>query len=85
MTCGTMRLPGGTAAIVCTRGRRRRLNCGVTGCSGEARWQCDFAVGAGQTCDRWLCERHRVPGPDPDIDFCPQHARQLDLVLAEDG
>lgn len=52
MTCRTLRLPNGTAAIVCgPRERVRRCGCGRT-----ATLLCDWKTGAGKTCDRPICE-----------------------------
>lgn len=79
MTCETERLPDGTTAIVCTRGRgRRRPKCSVRACDALGDYQCDAPVAGKKsgTCDRYLCKAHRVPQRGrPDVDFCPEHAQ----------
>jgi hypothetical protein len=77
MTCETVRLPGLGVALVCSRGRRPP-KCSVRGCGGAAEFQCDAPLGlpgAGTTCDRYLCAEHRT-ALGPDVDFCPEHARE---------
>lgn len=75
MTCETVRLPGGGAAIVCNR--RRRVKCSVAGCGAPSQFQCDGAAPQRKsgTCDRHLCAAHRTP-QGPGIDYCPEHAKQ---------
>ncbi len=82
MTCETVKLPGGGTAIVCSD-RRRRPNCQVSTCQHEHRYLCDFPIAPGQTCDRRLCERHRMP-QGVDRDYCPEHAR-VALVAQRQG
>ena len=74
MTCETVKLPDGTAAIVCSRGRRRP-KCSVPGCPGSGEFQCDAPAPRRRsgTCDRYLCAAHRAP-QGPAVDFCPEHA-----------
>ena len=80
MTCETVMLKPGIAAIVCTRGRRKRPpRCSV--CGATAEFQCDAPVGDNATCDRYLCAAHREP-QGTDIDFCPEHARDRRLQIA---
>ncbi len=62
------------SVFVCGRSRSRPA-CSTTGCSGQARVVCDFALGGrklGQTCDRPLCLacRRVVDGKD----LCAAHA-----------
>lgn len=71
MTCETVRLPGGTTAIVCGRGGRRP-RCRMPGCTRPGDRQCDFPLLAGGTCDKYLCARHAVR-LGPDRDHCPDH------------
>jgi hypothetical protein len=75
MTCEPIRLPNGTPAIVCTRGRRRRQKCWFRGCSADALYQCDAPMSDRKsgTCDRHVCEAHRTRA-GRDVDFCPEHA-----------
>jgi hypothetical protein len=82
MTCETVMMKGGTAAIVCTRGRRKRPpRCSIRGCGAPAEFQCDAPLGGNATCDRYLCAEHRSPQGN-DIDFCPEHAREARLRIA---
>lgn len=71
------RLPGGGVGILCYRpsGRKapRCYRCLDTG-----RWQCDYQVRPGKTCDRFLCRRHRQGQPG-NIDYCLEHARLVRL------
>lgn len=75
MPCETVRLPGGGAAIVCHRGRRRVQRCWVPLCEDPATRQCDFPIGPGKTCDRYLCAAHAVP-QGGGRDYCPDHPGQ---------
>jgi hypothetical protein len=74
MTCQPVKLPGGVAAIVCSRSRRRP-KCSEPGCDAPGEFQCDAPVAGKKsgTCDRYMCRAHRVPRR-PGIDFCPGHA-----------
>lgn len=79
MTCTPIRFPDGQTGIVCTRGRWRTPRCSVALCERPGRYQCDARNGLGHgTCDRWLCEAHRVPAGH-NVDYCPEHAPQLVL------
>jgi hypothetical protein len=64
-------------AVVCTRLPRRRCqSCGTTR---GAFVLCDFPLTgakAGQTCSRVLCTSCATH-VDPDLDYCPAHARLL--------
>jgi hypothetical protein len=71
MTCAPMNLGNGVA-IVCSRGRQRAPKCSVRGCRNASRYQCDYPIAEGETCDRHLCAEHRVP-QGRDLDFCPEH------------
>lgn len=73
MTCNPVDLGNGVVAIVCSRGSGRRPKCSERGCSRPSRYQCDYPIAEGETCDRHLCAVHRVPH-DRDVDFCPEHA-----------
>lgn len=84
MACNTIELPGGGMAIVCgPRARRRR--CVAPGCDWWADAQCDYPLVSrpGKTCDRYLCQRHRVeqvkiPGVHAvtgRVDYCEPHDR----------
>lgn len=76
MACRTVDLGGGAAAIVCTRGQRRR-SCATPGCGNRADKQCDFPVtrnGKPATCDRYVCSSCAV-SKGRDLDYCPPHAR----------
>jgi hypothetical protein len=66
----------GGRAIVCSRGGRRWPKCSVRGCSLPGRYQCDFLVVDGETCDRYLCWTHRVRQRNPGVDYCPEHDRE---------
>lgn len=65
-------MPDGTAAIVCSRGRRRR--CAICGEIGAEKL-CDGPPPIGskrKTCDRPLCSKCATHVPGHDLDFCPQ-------------
>jgi hypothetical protein len=73
-----VQLPGGIVAHVKMAKPRRRLCC-ATGCTTASTKQCDFAIGAGKTCDAYICSAHAT-SVGPDIDHCPKHAgRQAGL------
>lgn len=71
-----VRLPDGTVAHVKMAKQRQRRCCGTEGghpCPTAAALQCDFALGAGRTCDAYICAAHaREVGPD--LHHCPKHA-----------
>lgn len=70
MTCHHVKLADGTAAIVCTSGKRKRCACGK-----PATLLCDWKVGHRRTgtCDVPICESCSSK-PAPDKDLCPVHA-----------
>ena len=85
MPCDKFNLPGGGYAIVCTRGgyaivcTRGKSSKPCVNCGKHGSKLCDYPLtGAkkGSTCDRSLCERCAVH-QEPDLDFCPTHARML--------
>lgn len=89
MACEHVDLGDGTTMIVCRRGGRRapakRCKCGK-----PASLLCDFPLKgrkAGKTCDRPLCsgcaERQRTTADGDTVDFCPAHARQLNLGVSD--
>ena len=82
MPCNHIDLGNGASAIVCTRGRstKRCVICGLPG--GKL---CDFPLTgakAGKTCDRSLCAKCAVHR-EPDIDYCPTHARMVEAEKEE--
>lgn len=96
MTCETVKLPHGGAAIICGR-NRRRPKCSVRDCTAPGDFRCDAPVAGKRsgTCDRYLCAAHRTPQRGRPtmggIDFCPEHAQaatqrlqqQISLALDE--
>jgi hypothetical protein len=78
MRCITIRLSDGTTAIVCGRGSWRLARCYV--CGEPASYQCDHPTPRKSgLCDRYLCAAHRVKQKTRGVDFCPEHARQMQL------
>lgn len=77
MTCSTVALPGGGAAIVCTSGRRRQRRCL---CGHVASLECDWKMpgplkrGKQVTCDAPLCP-DCTSSPAPGKDLCAEHAK----------
>lgn len=76
MHCARVKLPDGTVAIVCTSGgrgyreRAHRCECGQK----TARLQCDWKLGSGKTCDKWICAGcAQEVGPDKHL--CHAHQR----------
>jgi len=69
MHCSRVKLPNGMRAIVCSSKRLQthKCQCGVI-----AGFQCDWKLGAGKTCDRWLCAEH-AQKVAPDKHLCPGH------------
>ncbi len=82
MTCERFRMPDGTVATVCFRGRKQKPErCSACGKRWATRW-CDYPMGKrGKTCSAPLCERCAVQPPavrsiDRDTyDLCPLHAQ----------
>lgn len=72
---------GPITGFVCTRGRPAGPTCSEAGCRAPAPYLCDHPIkprarrnGPPQTtCDRRLCELHRVQVSD-NLDHCPHHA-----------
>ena len=74
MGCDFVKLPGGGAAIVCSKGGRgSRTPCKVCG-KGRASLLCDGPSSKGRgTCDLPMCSScAKHVGPDRDL--CPKHA-----------
>ena len=66
MPCLPMDMPGGSAAVLCTRTRRRRCyDCGQLG----ATLLCDGPVAVGKTCDRPICGSCATTD-GPGRDYC---------------
>jgi len=68
--CARVRLPNGTAAIVCSRGRRttlRQCRCGAL-----AKLLCDWKVGAFHTCDAPICPACAFE-VEPEKHLCAKH------------
>jgi hypothetical protein len=80
MPCRKIDLGDGRFAIACGRGDRAPL-CSVCH-QRRAPKLCDFPLTGektGRTCDRPLCEKCAVH-QNPDIDYCPAHARMLEVA-----
>jgi len=69
--CEVIRLDDGTVVFVRRRGPRLPL----CACGRAGSLQCDYPVGRGQTCDRYLCRQCAVPQGD-NVDYCPGHPNQ---------
>ncbi len=72
MHCTRIKLPNGTVAIVCSSHRPGRRVHRCEFCAHEAGFQCDWKIGEGKTCDRWLCTDH-AQQVAPDKHLCPPH------------
>jgi hypothetical protein len=89
LTCGrvyvttqTLLAAGGSSAIVCDRGRSRRMaKCQVPDCGHEMVALCDEPDGHG-TCDFKMCSQHRTQVGN-NRDRCPKHAAAA--AIAGDG
>jgi hypothetical protein len=71
MACEVKELDGHTI-IFCSKGRK--LECYY--CGAYAGFLCDYVINAvlnNSTCDRLLCDEHRVIQSE-GIDYCPEHA-----------
>jgi hypothetical protein len=75
MSCDFVKLPGGSAAIVC-RSHTSSRHCSVCKRALKTWKLCDFPTGNGKTCDKPLCQAcaHHC---ELDLDYCPNHARLL--------
>lgn len=75
------RMPDGTPVhLNLGRGNRsappacRVLRLDGSVCGWLSGYQCDWKIGVGKTCDRWICEAHaQQVGPDKHL--CPEHQR----------
>ncbi len=76
MSCETIDVGNGFAAIVCSRGARRARNaCSIPGCDRKHSRLCDSKTrDDASTCDAKLCDRHAV-SDGKDRDLCPAHAQ----------
>jgi predicted NAD/FAD-binding protein len=74
MSCQHVRLPDGTAAIVC--GPSRRFKICACGSGKPAKLLCDWKSPERESgaCDAAICEACST-SPAPDKDLCPAHAR----------
>ena len=79
MGCETVKLPGGGAAIVCGRGRRKYRCCACTLAGGL---QCDWKVSPTKTCDRFICPDH-AKEVAPEKHLCPEHQEAYKAWLAQ--
>ena len=69
MSCDPIALPGGARAIVCSRNRRPGR---CFACHAGAGYQCDWKLGGGMRCDRFLCPEHAVEVA-AGKHLCPEH------------
>lgn len=79
MHCNYLRDPktGELIAIVC--GGRNRVK--LCACGRHSRFQCDWKLGAGKTCDKHLCSNHAQEcGPEKHL--CPEHQETYRRWLA---
>lgn len=69
MGCDHIKVPGGGAAIVCTRAVRRHKCCA---CHLAGGFQCDWKLSETKTCDRFICPEHALKVA-PNKHLCPEH------------
>jgi len=74
MPCERVTLPGGSMAIICTRGRSRVAKvCQATAeCHGSGTKLCDWPTAKGKTCDLRSCQEH-AHNVGHEVDYCPAH------------
>lgn len=65
-------------AIVCTRGRKKAPAC--SSCRSPSRFQCDWKMPQGGTCDAYLCADHAAE-VGPDRHLCPEHRKAYSAWL----
>lgn len=70
MSCDVVTMPDGARAIVCSRRKAERCDCGR-----RATLLCDWKVPGRRsgTCDRPICSRCAT-SPAPGKDLCQEHA-----------
>lgn len=78
MPCDRVDLGGGNHAIVCGP-KARALKCYV--CGAPAPYLCDFRLSSPhqithvKTCDRPMCDRHRM-NVAANVDYCVEHGER---------
>lgn len=71
MPCTSIRMQDGTAAIVCSRGRRAHR---CEWCGHASLYQCDAPLPASsKTCSAHMCEAHATHVGN-DHELCPRHS-----------
>ncbi|OYZ75986.1 MAG: hypothetical protein B7Y09_22305 [Polaromonas sp. 24-63-21] len=70
------KLPEGCGAAI---GVQTSDGAAMQRCLAPSRFQCDWDIGNGRTCDRHLCQDH-THQVGPDRHLCPIH-----ITLLEDG
>ncbi len=79
MPCDHFKLPGGGAAIVCSR-RAKRMRC--VACFAAGGYQCDWKLPGGKTCDAHICPTHALKVGD-DKHLCPLHQEAYEAWKAK--
>ena len=74
MACFNVNIAGVTG-IACFRGGKAPARCGSPGCNFIADYLCDGPAPGGRTCDRAICEKHRI-NVGPEVDLCPNASRR---------
>lgn len=77
MACRIMTNKDGRfVGFACGRGHPQQPAQNCQAClTRRASKRCDWPVGDGRTCDRWLCDRC-ARHVSPDLDYCPHHGQQ---------
>lgn len=85
MPCHHVKIPGGGAAIVCVRTKKKQ-RCSVKDCVRPGTQLCDWKVPERKsgTCDALVCVFHtHNPAGHPHKDLCPKHKAEWERMQAE--
>lgn len=78
MSCYSLKLENGSAAIICGRGLRAER---CRWCTHTGTFQCDWKISKGRTCDKHLCAAH-AKEVAPNKHLCPEHQKSYEQWLA---
>lgn len=79
---GWYRTPDGTAVHINFGRGKGPPPCKECGWIGQ--FQCDWKIGEGKTCDKYICEKHALQVAD-DKHLCPEHQAKYEAWKEKHG